>query len=110
MSFKLVGAEKIVGKLRKNVEMTDVKRVVATNGAELTRNSQRLAPVDTGRLAGSINMSIEDGGMTSVTRDGVHYGKYVDLGTRFMSAQPFMTPAHNLQAEKFKRDMEMLVK
>ena len=110
MSFKLVGVEAIQGKLRKNVNLSDVKRVVATNGAELTRNSQRLAPVDTGRLAGSINMSIEDGGMTAVTRDGVNYGKYLDTGTRFMSAQPFMTPAHNLQASKFKRDMEMLVK
>ena len=110
MSFKLVGVEAIVGKLRKNVTLTEVKQAVATNGAEMTRNAQRLAPVDTGILKGSINLSIEDGGMTSVTRDGVNYGKYLDLGTRFMSAQPFMTPAHNLQAKKFKRDMEMLVK
>ena len=110
MSFKLVGAEKIVGKLRKNVELSDVKRVVLTNGAEMTRNTQRLAPVDTGRLAGSINMSIEDGGMTSVTRDGVHYGKYVDLGTRYQIPHGFMTSSYNLQASKFKRDMEMLVK
>ena len=110
MSFKLVGDEAIVDKLRKNVTLTEVKQAVATNGAEMTRNSQRLAPVDTGRLAGSINQSVEDGGMTSVTRDGVNYGKYVDLGTRFMSAQPFMKPSHNLQAKKFKLDMEMLVK
>ena len=110
MSFKIVGVEAIQGKLRKNVTLTDVKRVVATNGAELTRNSQRLAPVDTGRLAGSINLSLEDGGMTSVTRDGVHYGKYVDLGTRYQIPHGFMTSSYNLQAEKFKRDMEMLVK
>ena len=110
MSVKLVGVEAIQGKLRKNVTLTDVRRVVATNGAELTRNSQRLAPVDTGKLAGSINLSLEDGGLTAVTRDGVNYGVYVDLGTRFMSAQPFMTPSFNLQAKKFKRDMEMLVK
>lgn len=110
MSFELVGVEAIEGKLRKNVRLDDVKRVVLTNGAELTRNAKRLAPVDTGSLAGSINLSIEDGGLTAVTRDGVDYGKYVDLSTRFMSAQPFMTPAHNLQAKKFKRDMEMLVK
>lgn len=110
MSFKLVGAEEIVGKLRKNVEKSDVKRLVATNGAELTRNSQRLAPVDTGRLAGSINLSLEDDGMTAVTRDGVHYGKYVDLGTRYQIPHGFMTSSHKLQAEKFKRDMSMLVK
>lgn len=110
MNVKLVGAEKIVGKLRKNVNLSDVKRVVTTNGAELTRNAMRLAPVDTGRLAGSINLSLEDGGMTSVTRDGVHYGIYNDMGTRFMSGNGFMTSSYNLQAEKFKRDMEMLVK
>ena len=110
MNVKLVGAEKIVGKLRKNVEMSDVKRVVTTNGAELTRNAMRLAPVDTGRLAGSINLSIEDGGMTAVTRDGVNYGVYNDLGTRYRTGTGFMTSSYNLQASKFKRDMEMLVK
>ena len=56
MSFKLVGVEAIVGKLRKNVTVKEVKQVVATNGVEMTRNAQRLAPVDTGRLAGSINL------------------------------------------------------
>lgn len=110
MRIELVGAEKIVEKLRKNASLTEVKQAVATNGAEMTRNAQRLAPVDTGRLAGSITLSIKGGGMKAVTRDGVHYGKYVDLGTRFMSKQPFMTPSFNLQAKKFKRDMEMLVK
>ena len=110
MKITIAGIEEISGKLRKNVRLDDVKRAVLTNGAELTRNSQRLAPVDTGRLAGSINLSLEDGGLTAITRDGVNYGKYVDFGTRFMSAQPFMTPSFNLQAKKFKRDMEMLVK
>lgn len=110
MSFKLVGLEEIQGKLRQNVEMEDVQRVVKTNGAELTRNAMRLAPVDTGRLAGSINLSLEDGGLTAVTRDGVHYGKYVDLGTRYQIPNGFMTSSYKLQAEKFKRDMSMLVK
>ena len=110
MSVKLVGVEAIQGKLRKNVNLSDVKRVVATNGSELTRNSQRLAPVDTGRLAGSINLSLEDGGMTAVTRDGVNYGVYNDLGTRYRTGTGFMTSSYNLQASKFKRDMEMLVK
>ena len=110
MSIKLVGVEAIQGKLRKNATLNDVKRVVLTNGAELTRNSQRLAPVDTGKLAGSINLSLEDGGLTAVTRDGVNYGIYNDLGTRFMAGNGFMTSSFNLQATKFKRDMEMLVK
>ena len=110
MKVTMAGIEEISGKLKKNVRLDDVKRAVLTNGAELTRNSQRLAPVDTGRLAGSINLSIEDGGMTAVTRDGVNYGIYNDLGTRFLTGNGFMTSSYNLQASKFKRDMEMLVK
>lgn len=110
MSFKLVGVEAIVGKLRKNVTLTEVKQAVATNGAEMTRNAQRLAPVDTGRLAGSINLSIEDGGMTSVTRDGVHYGVYNDLGTRYRTGTGFMTSSFNLQATKFKKDLDLLIR
>ena len=110
MKVTIAGIEEISGKLKKNVRLDDVKRAVLTNGAELTRNSQRLAPVDTGALAGSINLSLEDGGVTAVTRDGVNYGKYVDLGTRYQIPNAFMTSSHQLQAEKFKRDMSMLVK
>lgn len=107
---KFQGLDELQSKLRRNANIGDVKRVVSTNGAEMANNAQRLAPVDTGRLAGSINLTMEDGGMTATVRDGVHYGVYNELGTRFMSAQPFMTPSFHLQVEKFKRDMEMLVK
>ena len=110
MKVTMAGIEEISGKLKKNVRLDDVKRAVLTNGAELTRNSQRLAPVDTGRLAGSINLSLEDGGLTAVTRDAVHYGRYVDLGTRFQRPHGFMSSSFMLQSEKFKRDMSMLVK
>ena len=109
MKITIAGIEEISGKLKKNVRLDDVKRAVLTNGAELTRNSQRLAPVDTGRLAGSINLSLEDGGMTAVTRDGVHYGIYNDLGTRFSTGNGFMTSSFNLQATKFKKDLDLLI-
>src|SRR5699024_500393 len=106
----MAGIEEISGKLKKNVRLDDVKRAVLTNGAELTRNSQRLAPVDTGRLAGSINLSLEDGGLTALTRDGAHNGKYVDLGTRLPRQDGVMASCFAVQSQKCERDMSMLVK
>ncbi|MDT2640464.1 hypothetical protein P7D31_10090 [Enterococcus dongliensis] len=35
---------------------------------------------------------------------------YLEYGTRFMEAQPFMGPAYRAQKEIFKRDMDRLVK
>lgn len=35
---------------------------------------------------------------------------YLEYGTRFMDAQPFVRPALEEQASKFKRDMQKLVR
>jgi hypothetical protein len=34
----------------------------------------------------------------------------LEYGTRYMDAQPFVKPAHEEQAQKFKRDLDKLVK
>lgn len=107
-NIKVVGVERVVGKLRKNATMDDVKNVVKSNVTEMTRNAQRLAPVDTGHLKGSIVASIAD--LEGSTDVGAHYGRYVNDGTRFMGARPFLTSSFDLQAENFRREMKMLVK
>ena len=107
-NVKVVGVERVVGKLRKNATMDDVKNVVKSNVVEQTNKAQRLSPVDTGFLKGSITANI--GGLEGSTDVGAHYGGYVNNGTRFMGARPFLTDAFELQRENFRREMEMLVK
>lgn len=107
-NVKVVGVERVSGKLRKNATMADVKNVVKSNVTEMTKNSQRLSPVDTGFLKGSIVATV--GGLEGSTDVGAHYGGYVNNGTRFMSAQPFLTDSFELQRGNFRREMEMLVK
>lgn len=107
-NLKVVGVERVVGKLRKNATMNDIKNVVKSNVSDMTKNAQRLAPVDTGHLKGSTIATIGD--LEGSTDVGAHYGGYVNNGTRFMSAQPFLTNAFELQSENFRREMEMLVK
>lgn len=109
-SIQIKGIDKLQKKLRKNVTMADVKTVVHTNGIEMNRTASRLAPVDTGFLRRSIVFAIADGGLTATSKAGAEYAPYLEYGTRFMSAQPFMRPAYNQQKAKFKSDMGRLVK
>ena len=106
---KIIGIEKIQKKLRQNVQMADVKKVVRHNGAEMQAKAQQNAPVDTGTLKRSIEIEITDGGMTAEVEPTADYAPYVELGTRFMEAQPYLGPAFNEQKEKFKKDMKKLV-
>ena len=107
--IKIVGMEKLQKKLKKNVNMEDVKRVVRHNGAEMQTKAQQNAPVDTGTLKRSIGIEITDGGMSAEVEPTAEYAPYVELGTRFMDPQPYLKPAFNEQKEKFKKDMKKLV-
>ena len=107
--IKIVGMEKLQKKLKKNVNMEDVKRVVRHNGAEMQTKAQQNAPVDTGTLKRSIGLEITDGGMSAEVEPTAEYAPYVELGTRFMEAQPYLKPAFDEQKEKFKKDMKKLV-
>lgn len=58
----------------------------------IQREAQRLAPVRTGHLKASIRATkVSDG--TWKVEVGAHYGKFVEYGTRYQHAQPFLTPA-----------------
>ena len=83
---------------------------VAKNGSELQTQAQRNAPVDSGTLMRSIGLSIEDGGLTAKVEATAHYAGYVELGTRFMAAQPYMKPAFNNVKSRFNSDLRKLVK
>ena len=107
--IKIVGMEKLQKKLKKNVNMEDVKRVVRHNGAEMQTKAQQNAPVDTGTLKRSIGIEITDSGMSAEVEPTAEYAPYVELGTRFMDPQPYLKPAFDEQKEKFKKDMKKLV-
>lgn len=107
--IKIVGMEKLQKKLKKNVKLDDVKRVVRHNGAEMQEKAQRNAPVDTGHLKRSIGIEVTDSGMSVEVEPTAEYAPYVELGTRFMEAQPYLKPAFDDQKEKFEKDMKKLV-
>ena len=108
--IQLVGMEKVIVKLQKNMKKEAVKTVVKKNGSRLQQQAMENAPVDTGTLKRSITLDITDDGMSAESEATVHYAGYVEYGTRFMGAQPYMRPALKEVGKQFKRDMEKLVK
>lgn len=110
----LTGMKELQKALKDNVTMDDVKRVVKHNGSQMQDLAQENADFkkgyQTGKTKHSISLEIKDGGMTAEVEPGTEYAPYVEWGTRFMDAQPFMKPAHNVQKEKFKKDMDKLVR
>ena len=123
--IKIVGMEKLQKKLKKNVDMADVKRVVRHNGAEMQTKAKQNAEFKghyewqkgkgkvfvppTGNLRRNIFLDITDGGMSAEVNPTADYSAYVELGTRYMEAQPYLKPAFDEQKEKFKKDMKKLV-
>ena len=107
---KIVGLKELDVKLKKNVNLDDVKRVVRRNGSQLQTKAQQYAPVDTGTLKRSIGLEIKDAGMTAESEATADYAPYVEWGTRYMEAQPFMRLAFYDQREQFEKDMKELVR
>jgi len=126
IKVEMKGWDKLEKQLKDNCKMRDVARVVKHNGAELTRKMMREAEFKghyewekgtgevwkepTGATKDSIRGEIQDGGFTAVVEPGTHYSPYLEYGTRFMDAQPFVRPAYNEQVVKFKSDMKKLVR
>lgn len=112
--IKWEGLDKLQKKLRENVSMNLVKKTVQQNGQELRSKIQEKAEFtkgyQTGQTKRSVTLEIKDGGFTAESGPTTEYAEYVEHGTRFMDAQPFVRPALEEQASKFKRDMQKLVR
>lgn len=112
--IKIDGLEELEKKLKANATLDDVKRVVRQNGAELHKKMQSKADFKMGYQTGttkrSIGLEIKDSGMTADVGAETEYSPYLEYGTRFMDAQPFVRPSLEAQTEQFKSDMQKLVR
>ena len=115
-NIKIEGIEKLIGELKDNVTLNDVKRVVSHNGQALTRqmNAQTtrayVKGYSTGDTASSINLHLENGGMKAVVEATMNYDPYVEYGTRFMAPEPIVQPSLDVIGPKFINDLQRLKK
>lgn len=108
--MKITGVEALEKELKKFANLDDVKNVVKMNGAEMQKSAMKKAPVDTGALKRYIMLSIMDGGFTVRVNSLMNYAPYVEYGTRYQTAQPFIRPSLKEQEIKFRNDLKRLMK
>ena len=114
--IKFKGLDKLQKKLKKNVEMKAVKDVVKFHGGQLKERMRDQAKqsfnkgYSTGDTMNSINVEITDGGLEARVGPTTNYTEYVEYGTRFMEAEPFVRPALDSQKDKFKSDLKKLMR
>lgn len=118
---RIDGFDKLEAKLKRNMDLGAVRTVVRKNGADLQTKAQKNAPVGTpqstgipgyvgGTLKRSVELDITDGGLTAEVEPTADYAAYVEYGTRFMEAQPYLKPAYDEQKKEFIKDLNELVR
>jgi|SRR5690625_1532416 len=85
-------------------------KIVSKHGSEMQKTMQRKAPVDTGNLRRSITLNKKNSGLVAEVQPNTEYASYVEYGTRYMNAQPYVRPAFRLQRAKFLSDVHRTIK
>ena len=109
-SVKLEGFEEFQSRLKKNVKLEDVKVVVQYHGSQMHQTAQIICPNRKGHLQASIRLDIVDNGFTAEVAPHMYYAGYVEWGTRYMAAQPYIRPAFMQESARFKADLAKLMK
>lgn len=111
--IRIEGLEELQKQLKKNANMDDVKKVVRHNGSQLQQKIQRKADFKKGYQTGttkrSVSLEFKDSGLTAESGPATEYAEYLEFGTRFMDAQPFVKPALEEQSKKFESDLRKLM-
>ncbi len=114
--MEIHGLEELQRDLKDNITLDDVKRVVQTNGARLSRKMKEQTKMSyvkghsTGDTASSINAEPRNGGLSVAVGSTMSYTPYVEFGTRYMSAEPVVQPALQAVYPQFFRDIERMMK
>ncbi|GAP78505.1 hypothetical protein Y09_1333 [Brachybacterium sp. SW0106-09] len=83
-------------------------QVVRKVALDTEADAKALAPVDTGNLRGSITTAVQGDGLRAAVVATASYAHWVESGTSRMAPQPFMGPATDRNAPKFREAMARL--
>lgn len=116
MSIKIEGIDKLVGELKENVTLNDVKRVVHKRGGDLKRQMAAqtvqayVKGYSVGDTAKNLILTFEKDGMSAVVKSPMEYSPYVEYGTRYMEAEPIVEPSLDVVGAQFINDLQRLSK
>lgn len=113
MAVMIQGLDELEIALQNRQDMERVRNVVKEWGAKLQstmmRNANFVKGYQTGTTKRSIELDITDNGMTAKVAPGTEYSPYLEYGTRYMQAQPFVKPSYDSIKGGFVDAMKNLV-
>ena len=121
MSIQMKGCDMLIKHLQNVTELAEVERVVKKHTARLQESAMRHAENFKGHykngvfikptrtLKRSISIRYEMSGFMGVVWPTVDYAAYVEYGTRFMAAQPYMRPALVEVETEFRLDLQAVM-
>lgn len=111
-SLQFQGLNELITYFKKAPKLmqTDMTKIVKHCGSLCHREEQRTVPVDTGFLKRSIIIGMKDLGLTAVIQPTANYASYVEYGTRYMDAQPYVRPSYEKATQEFVKRCNELVK
>ena len=72
-------------------------------GERVLELAKTVVPVRTGALRDSLHMFIDDTNATVIIGTDIGYGKFVELGTSKMTAQPYLMPSLLTAINEFRQ-------
>lgn len=111
--IRMIGADKLVKSIASRVDRDKVNGVIKRNAAQTQRKMMKNAsfgPYKTGTTKRSISIELQPMFLSAEVGPGTDYSPYLEYGTRFMDAQPFVRPTRNEQAPIFLKDLQNLIR
>ena len=108
-SFKLEGVADLEKALDSEKKIKAADMAVKKNAAKMQRDAMYAVKVKTGYLKATIGAGLKIEHMKATLEPFAHYAAYVELGTRFMNAQPYLRPAWLNASQQRVDDLHRIV-
>lgn len=114
LEVSVKGSEQVLKHLQNAANMKEITQFMRAQGAALQQEMMREAVFTKGYSTGATKRSIElemrDNDFTAGVQPTTEYSPYVEYGTRFMSAQPFVRPALRTRRGTFISELRDILK
>lgn len=109
MVVQVIDLDKLIRKFG-DISDINIMPVIAESTRVVQREARDWAPVKTGILRASIKTKLFPRQLSGLVFTTTEYAPYVEFGTRYMKAQPFMQPAINRNRDMINKKMSKYIK
>lgn len=111
-TFKIKGVDKLISKIQQMDESVqkEAKLLVFDAATDIEVEALAKVPMRTKTLRNSINKLPVNNAFGAIVSANTDYAVFVEFGTKYQRAQPYLTPAFLRVSKEFVSDLKALLK